>query len=114
VFWPGVGTVPVTELVLRRLLPMAAEGLDKWGVSAADRDRFLGIIQGRCVHGRNGATWQVAALRHAHPHAGPDGHPVDALRELLHSYREKMHSNVPVHEWPIPGAAAPIAGGASR
>ena len=40
VFWPGVGTAPVTELVLRRLLPMAAAGLDRWGVHAADRDRF--------------------------------------------------------------------------
>ena len=48
-FWPGVGTVPVTELVLRRLLPLAAAGLDRWGVAAADRDRFLGIIEGRCV-----------------------------------------------------------------
>ena len=35
VYWPGAGQVPVTELVLRRLLPMAAEGLDKWGVAPA-------------------------------------------------------------------------------
>ena len=26
-YWPGLGTVPVTELVLRRLLPMAQQGL---------------------------------------------------------------------------------------
>ena len=31
VYWPGVGEVPVAELVLRRLLPMAYEGLDRWG-----------------------------------------------------------------------------------
>ena len=43
VYWPGVGEVPVTELVLRRLLPMAHEGLERWGVDAADRDRLLGI-----------------------------------------------------------------------
>src|SRR5215203_1387187 len=36
VFWPGVGEVPVTELVLRRLLPMAHEGLASWGVAQAD------------------------------------------------------------------------------
>src|SRR5258708_4888255 len=30
-YWPGAGTVPVTELTLRRLLPMAHEGLAKWG-----------------------------------------------------------------------------------
>src|SRR5439155_13164099 len=27
-YWPGVGEVPVTELVLRRLLPLARQGLD--------------------------------------------------------------------------------------
>ena len=32
VYWPGVGEVPVAELVLRRLLPMAQEGLDRWGI----------------------------------------------------------------------------------
>jgi hypothetical protein len=98
VFWPGLGTVPVTELVLRRLLPMAAEGLDRWGVERADRDRFLGIIEGRCLTGRNGAAWQVAAVRHG----GADRDA--ALRRMLADYRERMHSNVPVHEWPVPGA----------
>src|SRR5918998_973917 len=34
VYWPGVGEVPVAELVLRRLLPMAHEGLERWGVDA--------------------------------------------------------------------------------
>ena len=34
VYWPGLGQVPATELVLRRLLPMARAGLDAWGVHA--------------------------------------------------------------------------------
>src|SRR3954453_21810852 len=32
VYWPGVGQVPANELVLRRLLPLAAEGLHAWQV----------------------------------------------------------------------------------
>ena len=51
VFWPGLGEVPVTELVLRRLLPLAATGLDRWGVDPAERDRLLGIIEQRCLTG---------------------------------------------------------------
>ena len=31
VYWPGVGQVRATELVLRRLLPMAHQGLDGVG-----------------------------------------------------------------------------------
>ena len=102
VFWPGLGTVPVTELVLRRLLPMAADGLDRWGVDPADRDRFLGIIEARCVTGRNGADWQVAAVRHLD--SARTARPHEALRAMLAEYRERMHSNVPVHEWPLRGA----------
>src|SRR6266576_3494660 len=59
VFWPGVGTARATELVLRRLLPLAVRGLDAWGVDVAVRDRLLGIIEQRCLTGRNGASWQA-------------------------------------------------------
>jgi len=50
------------------------------------------------VTGRNGAAWQVAAVRHARA-----SRPDDALRAMLAEYRERMHSNVPVHEWSWPG-----------
>src|SRR5688500_13785505 len=63
IYWPGIGEVPVAELVLRRLLPVAHEGLERWGVDAADRDRLLGIIEGRCLQHRNGASWQADAVR---------------------------------------------------
>src|SRR3954447_15854396 len=53
VFWPGVGEVPASELVLRRLLPLAHEGLSRWGVDASVRDRLLQIIERRCVMLRN-------------------------------------------------------------
>ena len=62
VYWPGYGEVAADELVLRHLLPLAHEGLEQWGVSAAVRDRYLGVIEGRCTSGMNGAAWQVATV----------------------------------------------------
>jgi hypothetical protein len=97
-FWPGLGYVPVTELVLRRLLPLAHEGLDRWGVSAGERDRLLGIIEQRCLTHRNGATWQVETL-HALEADGLDRQ--EALHEMLRRYLPPMHENLPVHEWPV-------------
>jgi gamma-glutamyl:cysteine ligase YbdK (ATP-grasp superfamily) len=94
VYWPGVGTVPATELVLRRLLPLAAEGLTEWGADPDERDRLLGVIEQRCLTARNGAAWQVAASVRRH------GSRADALCDMLCEYRELMHSNIPVHEWP--------------
>jgi hypothetical protein len=95
VVWPGAGEVRVTDLVLERLLPQAAAGLDLWGVDGVVRDRLLGIIEQRCLTRRNGATWQVETV-HA---IGRDRH--EALRLMVQSYIEHMHSNAPVHTWPI-------------
>src|SRR5829696_1963200 len=63
VYWPGVGDVPVTELVLRRLLPLAHEGLERYGVDPHARDRLLGIVERRCVEEANGASWQSRTFR---------------------------------------------------
>ena len=99
VYWPGVGEVPAAELVLRRLLPMAREGLDGWGVDPADRDRLLEVIERRCVTLQNGASWQGAVFRRLYEERQLDRR--DALREMTVRYREHMHSNEPVHTWPI-------------
>ena len=88
--------MPATELVLRRLLPMARAGLDAWGVEPEESDRLLGIIEARCTSGQNGATWfaeRVAARRES------GGDLLVALRSTLNDYREHMHTNDPVHGW---------------
>jgi len=98
VYWPGLGDVPVTELVLRRLLPLAHEGLASWGVDPAIRERLLGIIEGRCTSGRNGATWQVESVQ-SFEASGMDRQ--EALRRMTLEYVERMHSNEPVHSWDV-------------
>jgi gamma-glutamyl:cysteine ligase YbdK (ATP-grasp superfamily) len=98
VYWPGVGEVPAAELVLRRLLPAAYAGLEDAGVDAADRDRLLGIIERRCVTMQNGAAWQAQSFHRLY-----DEHKLErreALRRMTVLYREHMHANEPVHEWP--------------
>ncbi|MBU1802203.1 glutamate--cysteine ligase [Nocardioides sp.] len=94
VYWPGVGQVRATELVLRRLLPLAHEGLASWGVEASTADRLLGIIEERCLLGTNGAEWFVRAMA-----ARGDVDRFDALRATLRDYRSRMHTNEPVHTW---------------
>ncbi len=94
VYWPGVGQVRATELVLRRLLPMAREGLASWGASSEESDRLLGIIEQRCLLGTNGAEWFVQQMGER---AGDDRY--DALRATLLDYSARMHTNEPVHTW---------------
>ncbi len=99
VYWPGLGQVPAAELVLRRLLPLAHEGLERWGIEAADIDRLLTIIERRCVTLRNGASWQSAMFHHLHETRQMERR--EALRDMTRRYREYMHSNDPVHSWPF-------------
>jgi hypothetical protein len=99
VYWPGLGEVPVTELVVRRLLPAADEGLSRWGVAQEVRERLLGIIERRCVTGRNGAAWQSEVFHRLYDDKGLDR--AEALRAMTLRYREHMHSNEPVHDWPV-------------
>jgi len=96
VYWPGLGQASASEVVLRRLLPLAYEGLAAWGLTAADADRLLGIIERRCVLGRNGASWFVDQVV-AREAAGEDR--ASALRHSLLAYNEGMQANEPVHTW---------------
>lgn len=96
VYWPGLGQVSAVELVLRRLLPLAHEGLADWGVPRQEADRLLGIIEQRCLTQTNGASWFV---RRVHERGGNDADRGEALRATLREYRERMHTNEPVHTW---------------
>jgi hypothetical protein len=98
-YWPGVGDVPAGELAVRRLIPMAHEALVEWGVDGAVADRLLTVMEQRCLTGRNGARWQADAVRR-YEDAGLDRW--EALRRMTLDYRTHMHSNEPVHTWPLP------------
>ncbi|HZC72331.1 MAG TPA: glutamate-cysteine ligase family protein [Jatrophihabitans sp.] len=99
-FWPGLGEVPATELVLRRLLPLAAQGLAEWGVDAVVSDRLLQVIERRCTTGQNGAEWQARTFHHIDARRQPLDRR-DSLREMLRRYIALMHTNEPVHTWPV-------------
>ena len=82
------------------LLPLAAAGLDAWGVAAADRDRYLGVIDRA---GPIRADRRPLADRGGAPPGGAAGLDRSAaLREMTRRYVEHAHTGAPVHEWPVP------------
>jgi gamma-glutamyl:cysteine ligase YbdK (ATP-grasp superfamily) len=111
--WPrrgrfgGTERVPAVNLVRDELLPLAAAGLDAWGVAPADRDRYLGVIEERCRLRMNGAAWQSATYHRALE----SGLARDAaLAATTRRYCELMHQGEPVHSWPVglPEPAVPL------
>jgi gamma-glutamyl:cysteine ligase YbdK (ATP-grasp superfamily) len=102
--WPrgrsgALEEIPAAELVLDELLPLAAAGLDGWGIEAVDRDHFLGIIEQRCLRRTNGAEWQSVVFHRMLEH-GLDRRP--ALAAMTQRYQELMLEGEPVHSWPLP------------
>jgi gamma-glutamyl:cysteine ligase YbdK (ATP-grasp superfamily) len=98
-YWPGLGEVPAAELTLRRLLPLAREGLRRRKVNGQHAERMLGIIEQRCLTGRTGATWQTDTV-HALEERGLSREA--ALQEMTRRYLECMTTGEPVHTWPTP------------
>ncbi|MGK5548058.1 glutamate--cysteine ligase [Streptomyces sp. URMC 127] len=103
--WPKAGgragaleRMPAVRLVREELLPLAAAGLDAWGVEPSDRDRYLGVVEGRCRRRTNGAAWQ-AATYHRALERGLDRHK--ALAVTTRRYCELMRTGEPVHTWPV-------------
>ncbi|MGB3771770.1 MAG: glutamate-cysteine ligase family protein [Rhodococcus sp. (in: high G+C Gram-positive bacteria)] len=95
-YWPEVGWISPQELVLRRLLPMAEAGLDSYGVEPAVRDRYLRVIEGRCLRKQSGSVWQREAVA-ARTRAGDTRER--AIAGMLSDYLELMHEGEPVHTW---------------
>jgi len=98
-YWPGVGWARPDQLVLRVLLELAHQGLRSFGVCDAARERYLGVIEQRCVTRRTGAAWQRKTVQ------ALEAHGVDrqtALADMLSRYITHMHANQPVHSWPLP------------
>lgn len=102
--WPrrgrygGTGEVDAVTLVRDELLPLASAGLDAWGVEAADRDLYLGVIEERCRRRVNGASWQAATFHRALEQGlGREA----ALAATTRRYAELMHAGEPVHTWPV-------------
>ena len=88
-----------TELVLRRLLPLARQGLAAWGIDSSVRDRLLGVER-RCATKVNGAEWQALAFHQIDTETQPPDQR-DTVREMLCRYVEHRHSNDPGHTWPL-------------
>jgi hypothetical protein len=89
--WAEGKQLPMRELILKQLLPMAASGLDRLGVAGGDRDQYLGIISRRVESGSTGAHWQRAWVQN---------HGLD-MKILTAAYFERQQSGEPVHHWTV-------------
>ena len=89
VVWLNGRRLPMRQLLLEELLPLARRGLVALEIDGADITDYLGLITARVDSGCTGADWQRRFLaRH-----GSD------LTALTLAYMEQQQSGKPVAEW---------------
>jgi CBS domain-containing protein len=93
--WLAGEEIAAPKLILERLLPLAARGLDQAGIEPKDRDRYLGVIERRVATGRNGARWMLFSLGSMKDH----GTQAERLNAVTLATVKRQKSGLPVAEW---------------
>lgn len=95
--WVDGQVIPVRDLILGELAPMAIEGLKDAGVNDQDINKYMGVIKDRTETGRNGARWMISSVEHIHEH----GTRSERLSTLTAGTISRQQEGKPVHEWSI-------------
>lgn len=95
--WIDGKTYPAKNLILKKLLPLAAKGLKKVKVDAADVKKYLGILEERVRREITGARWMLDSLAAMDENAKPNV----KLRALTAAMLEYQEKNEPLHKWKL-------------
>jgi CBS domain-containing protein/gamma-glutamylcysteine synthetase len=93
--------VPVTELILKELLPLAKEGLKHRKVKSSDITKYMDIIEARAKEHRTGARWALRSFTSLKTQVTND----EAMTCITAAMIKNQKANKPVHTWAEPTAA---------
>jgi CBS domain-containing protein len=95
--WFDGETISARSLILERLLPLAHAGLESAGIPAADRDRYLSVVEARVRSGQTGAQWALDSLSALEGLKSRDAQ----CRALTQAMLTRQRAGRPVHEWTL-------------
>ena len=95
--WFDGESVSAPDLIRRRLLPVAREGLRHRGIRNEDIKRYLGVVEKRVETGRTGADWMLKS----YSGMGGDRPRGETLVALTAAAYQRQTRGIPVHSWPL-------------
>jgi CBS domain-containing protein len=95
--WLGGETVPAPRLIVDRLLPVAASGLEAMGVEPAEASSYLDVIRARVEADMTGTRWLE---RSALTMSGAATRP-ERCAALTSAMVRRQQSGEPVHAWEL-------------
>jgi gamma-glutamyl:cysteine ligase YbdK (ATP-grasp superfamily) len=101
ILWPSAEQTGCSEQnileVLQTSTQHARTGLRRIGISAAEIERYIGVIEARIQQQQTGASWQNAQFK-----AYKQRYSVnESQRRMLEDYVTHSRSNLPVSDWKI-------------
>ncbi|MCB0481160.1 MAG: CBS domain-containing protein [Flavobacteriales bacterium] len=88
---------PSKELIIKKLIPIAIQGLRSCKVAEADIEKYMIIIKNRAKMNATGSRWMVKSYRNLRKELKRD----EAILTLTHCMDKRRKTLKPVHEWPI-------------
>lgn len=95
--WLDGRVVGVRELILEEMLPLARSGLESAGVSAADIDRYLGVVRDRVETRLTGARWMLNSIQTMNQQSTR----AEWLTALTAGTVARQRGGDPVHLWSL-------------
>ncbi|MFN0176140.1 MAG: glutamate-cysteine ligase family protein [Saprospiraceae bacterium] len=93
--WLRDKKIPVKELILKELLPLAKEGLKIQKVKPADISKYLDIIEARTQEHKTGARWALRSFSALKKEVTND----EAVTAVTAATIKNQKLNKPVHTW---------------
>jgi CBS domain-containing protein/gamma-glutamylcysteine synthetase len=87
--------MPVTELILKELLPLAKEGLKHRKVKSSDITKYMDIIEARAREHKTGARWALRSFTALKGQVTND----EAIACVTAAIIKNQKENKPVHTW---------------
>ncbi|MCA9733383.1 CBS domain-containing protein [candidate division KSB1 bacterium] len=95
--WLKGKKIPVRELILEELLPMAEQGLRSAQITEEDINYYLGIINERVKRNQTGAEWMLTSFSKLKEKESID----KCLSTIVLEMAKKQKRNQPVHTWKL-------------
>ena len=87
--------MPVQQLVMDILLPLAKSGLEKCYIKPEDITRYLSVIENRTRSAKTGSRWMISGFRTLKKKMGRD----EATVTLTAAMHKRRLTAKPVHDW---------------
>jgi CBS domain-containing protein len=93
-----------SEIIIKKLLPMARQGLEKIGIPASESDGYLNSIRERVERKRTGSNWAIESFRSLRQRNSVD----ESLLLVTQYMKEHGLADRPGHLWELPNRSTLI------